>query len=102
MSYLLAYVAACVGLTVLIVWPEEGPTAWLRESALRKMLPAGLKDTLDCYICCSFWCSLLLSPLWWAHHCSFWCWSGCLITPGVFWFILHRNESDDSGTAGPC
>jgi hypothetical protein len=81
-----------MGATVLIVWPQAGPSAWLRDRVLRPLLPKAARDFLDCYICCGFWCGLALSPVWWAFHHSLWCWSGCLSTPCLFWLWLDPPE----------
>ena len=59
---LLAYLLSAVGLGVLIVWPQTGPRAWMRERVFRKLLPGTCGNVLDCYICCGFWCGLILSP----------------------------------------
>jgi hypothetical protein len=89
LTQLAAFLLASVGLTVLIVWPQEGPGAWLREHLLRRWLPTSAGSLLDCYICCGFWIGLLLAPLWWAICGQEWCWSGCLMVPGLFWMILR-------------
>ena len=59
----LAYLLSAMGLTVLVVWPQTGPGAWLRERLLRRSLPPRFREILDCYICCGFWSGLALSPL---------------------------------------
>lgn len=92
MCDLLAYLLASMGLTVLVVWPQKGPGAWLRDKLLRSVLPASSTEVLDCYICCSFWCSLLLSPLWWAICGRAWYGTGCLMTPGLFWLLLRPDR----------
>jgi hypothetical protein len=51
----LAYLLSSMGLTILIVWPQTGPSAWVRERVLRRALPGRAKEVLDCYICCGFW-----------------------------------------------
>lgn len=84
-----SYMLSAMGLTVLIVWPQSGPGAYLRERALRRALPARAAGVLDCYICCGFWCGLLLSPIWFAVDRQLWCWSGCLTTPALFWLVLR-------------
>lgn len=82
-----------VGLTVLVVWPENGPMASLRERVLRPMLPTAAREVLDCYICMGFWAGLGLSPIWWAFTRSYWCWSACLMVPGLFWILLGNPAS---------
>ena len=62
----LAYLLSSVGLTVLLVWPQTGPGAWVRDRVLRRLLPRRARDVLDCYICLGFWVGLALSPIWWA------------------------------------
>ncbi len=78
-----------MGLTVLIVWPEDGPSAWVRDRIARRFLPGSAGKLLDCYICCSFWAALALAPLWWLFCGQSWCWAGCLMVPGIFWCILN-------------
>jgi hypothetical protein len=89
----LSYLMAAVGLTVLIIWPQHGPSAWLRDRLLRRVLPSAAAEVLDCYICCGFWCGLLLSPVWWWAEHRLWCWTGCLATPALFWLVL-RNPTE--------
>lgn len=91
LTNLLAYVLSSMGMTVLLVWPQRGPSAWIRERLLRRGLPTFAAEVLDCYICCSFWCGLLLSPLWWAFNHQLWCWTGCLTAPFLFWALLDRG-----------
>jgi hypothetical protein len=91
MSDLLAYLLSSVGLTVLVVWPQDGPAAWVRDRLLRRALPPNAARVLDCYICCGFWCALVLSPLWWWQFRSLWCWTGCLMVPGLFWAFLREH-----------
>lgn len=93
MANLVALALSSMGLTILIVWPQGGPGAWLRERLLRPLLPGKTKDVLDCYICLSFWTGLLLSPVWWFCTHEFWSWAGCLMTPALFWLAL-RNPTD--------
>jgi hypothetical protein len=88
----LAYLLSASGLTVLLVWPQTGPSAWLRERILRRVLIGRLGEFLDCYICSGFWCGLLLSPLWWLFRHQLWCWSGCLAVPFLFWLALRRDR----------
>ena len=86
-----------MGLTILIVWPQDGPGAWVRERALRLVLPGWAKGVLDCYVCLSFWSSLVLSPVWWLMCREPWTLFGCLMTPSLFWLVL-RNPAGDNGT----
>jgi hypothetical protein len=92
-SDLLAYLLSAMGLTVLVVWPQGGPGAWLRERMLRPSLPARFREVLDCYICCGFWSGLALSPLWWVFERRLWCCTGCLMVQCLFWLVL-RNPAD--------
>lgn len=62
---LLAYLLAAMGLTVLVVWPASGPSAWMRDRILRRLLWPSARGVLDCYICLSPWAALALAPLWW-------------------------------------
>ncbi len=95
----LAYVLSAVGVTVLVVWPENGPVAFVRERVLRRLLPGPAKSVLDCYVCLGFWSGLFLSPLWWLWCGEYWCWTGCLVTPAVFWLALPKpplaSEEDE-------
>jgi hypothetical protein len=86
-----------MGLTILIVWPETGPSAWLRERVVRPILPGRAKGALDCYICLGFWAGLALSPLWWFFCQHWWCWTGCLMTPALFWLVLQNPIGDVDG-----
>jgi hypothetical protein len=101
-SQLLAYLLSTSGLTILIVWPQTGPRAWFRESVLRRLLPSVGGEVLDCYICFSFWSGLALSPIWWMFCHRFWCWTGCLMTPYLFWIHLRNDgqgrESEANGS----
>lgn len=91
--YFLTFLLASVGLTVLIVWPETGPSAWLREKVLRKLLPGQAVKVLDCYVCLGFWVGAALSPLWWYLTGEHWVWFGCLMTPAIFWVVVvGRSE----------
>jgi hypothetical protein len=89
LTHFLASLLSACGLTVLIVWPQDGPGAWLRERVVRRLLPGAAGAMLDCYICCGFWCGLILSPLWWHFYHEPWCWLGCLMVPALFWSILQ-------------
>ena len=92
LASLLAYLLSAMGLTVLVVWPQTGPGAWLRDRVLRPALPAGAREALDCYICCGFWAGLAMSPLWWAFERRLWCCTGCLMVPCLFWLVLQPKE----------
>jgi hypothetical protein len=89
MTYLLTFLLSSLGLTVLIVWPQDGPGAWVREQLLRKCLPGKAKEVLDCYVCTGFWSGLLLGPAWRLMSGEPWTWAGCLMTPAVFWLLLR-------------
>jgi hypothetical protein len=84
-----------MGLTVIVIWPEEGPSAYMRDSLLRKILPAFARPVLDCYICLSVWVGLLLSPLWWYMTGLWWTWMACLMLPSLFWVILRPIDAPD-------
>lgn len=92
LTSLLAFLLSSLGLTVVIVWPQDGPSAWFRERLLRPRLSSAVVGVLDCYICCGFWVGLLLAPIWWIFAHEPWLWSGCLMTPGVFWLILRPSD----------
>lgn len=96
---LTAFLLTSMGLTVLVVWPEHGPSAWLREHLLRRSLPRPAQGVLDCYICAGFWIGLLLSPVWWYLSRAHWAWFGCLMTPALFWLTLVPMAADT--TADP-
>jgi hypothetical protein len=98
LANLLAYLLSSMGLTVLIVWPETGPSAWLREKVARRLLPGRAQEVLDCYVCCGFWTGLLVAAGWWFLYRAYWYWFGCLMVPALFWLALgpaDRIEGDD-------
>ncbi len=95
MACFLSFLLSSMGLTILIVWPQDGPGAWVREQVLRHVLPEKAQGVLDCYVCMSFWSGLALSPLWWWMCREYWAWAGCLMTPALFWIIL-RNPGGES------
>ncbi|MBI1374568.1 MAG: hypothetical protein GC159_17765 [Phycisphaera sp.] len=99
LAWLVTMLLSTVGLTVLIVWPQNGPTAWLRERVLRRMLPASAAGALDCYICFSFWAGMLLSPLFWRLCEQHWVWFNALATPALFWVTLFGRPASP-GTPG--
>lgn len=91
LAHLAAFLLTAVGLTVLLVWPDGGPGAWVRERLLRRILPARAAGALDCYVCCGFWCGAALSPAWWwlLNYHEPWCWLGGPMTAAVFWLVLR-------------
>jgi len=91
-SWLISYLLSSMGLTVLIVWPETGPSTWLREHMVRVLLPIRARKVLDCYICCNFRAALVLFPVWWYMSRQLWCCAGCLMVPAVFWILLERPK----------
>ncbi len=91
MANLLAFLLTSVGLTVVIVWPQDGPGAWTREQVLRRLIPSPWEKLLDCYICLGFWIGLILSPLAWLLWREPWCWAGSLMTSAVFWIVLEKR-----------
>ena len=93
LANLIAYVLSAAGLTILIIWPQTGPGAWIRERVLRRLLRGSAAKVLDCYICFSFWCGLLLSPVSWRLVGHPWSWAGCFMTPAVFWLVLRDDAS---------
>jgi hypothetical protein len=92
LAALIAYLLASMGLTVLIVWPKSGPTAWIRERVLRRLLPTPASGALDCYVCASFWCGFILGPIWWSFEHHYWYFGGCLMVPSLFW-LSTREQS---------
>ena len=105
MNQLTGLVSLCLsslGLTVLLVWPERGPSAWVRDSVLRRILPQAVRPVLDCYVCAGFWSGLLLSPLWWSFYHELWCWTACLMAPALFWLVVRNmvnySGKDDNGS----
>ena len=94
MACLLSYLLSSMGLTVLIVWPQDGPGAWVREGVLRPALPEKAKGVLDCYVCLGFWSGLALSPVWWSMCREPWTWAGCLMTPALFWIALRSPTAE--------
>ena len=95
MTYLLSFLSVVEVAEILIVWPQDGPGAWLRERP-RRAAGQG-KEVLDCYVCMSFWSGLALSPLWWSMCREPWTWAGCLMPPSLFWIVL-RNPAAEEGT----
>ena len=89
---LIAYVLTAMGLAVLVVWPQEGPGAWVREKILRKVLPKPISGVLDCYICCGFWTGWAVAVPWWLLYRQDWVWFGCLMVPAVFWLVLGKDK----------
>lgn len=85
-STLITYLLSALGLAVLLVWPAAGPSAWVRDRWLRRVLTGSAEHVLDCYVCAGFWCGLALSPTWWYFTRIWWVWFGCLMIPGIFWF----------------
>jgi hypothetical protein len=100
MAFLLSYLLSSMGLTILIVWPQDGPAAWLREEVLRRALPGKAKEVLDCYICTSFWSGLALSSLWWCMCGQPWTLAGCLMTPTLFWIVLRNGVPEETASSG--
>lgn len=98
LAHLLEYLLASIGLTVLLVWPASGPGAFIRDRVIRPVLPGGIKNVLDCYICLGFWSGLLLSGLaWWLYREPS-CWLGCLMTPGMFWIVLKNPNTHEESS----
>jgi len=94
-GHLLGYLLSAIGLTVLIVWPEDGPGYWVREKILRPLLPGKANAVLDCYICFGFWSGLVMSAVWWRWEHAPWLWTGCLMVPAVFWMVLRPSKPND-------
>lgn len=92
LTILLAYVLSAMGLAVLIVWPADGPMAWLRDRVLRPMLPKAVQGVLDCYVCLGFWTGLILSVVFWIIYGYAWLCFGCLVVPAVFWLIVGQEK----------
>ena len=92
MAPLLGYVLSTMGLTILIVWPNGGPSGWMRDRIVRPLLPGKTKEVLDCYICLSFWSGLAMSVPWWLWFREQWIWLGCLMVPSLFWIILGQGR----------
>lgn len=90
----IGYLLASMGLTILIVWPEDGPGFWVREKLLRRLLPAKIAGVLDCYVCLGFWCGLILSGLWWYWYRDPSIAMGCLMVSALFWVILGLGGSN--------
>lgn len=108
MDSLISYLLAASGLTVLIVWPDRGPSAWFRERLLRRVLPTAAAAVIDCYVCTGFWSGAVLSPVWWFLGQRTWVWIGCLMIPPIFWLLLghhrpplHNDHSATNGDARP-
>lgn len=89
---------SAIGFTILIVWPQTGPSAWLRDQVIRRALPGSAAAVLDCYICLSFWAGLFLGAAWWYATGAAWCWAACLMTPGLMWLALRQSPSQEEAT----
>ena len=90
---LLTYVLSAMGLTILIVWPAVGPSAWVRDRIVRRLLWPQARGMLDCYVCFSPWAALMLAPLWWWQMGCWWLWSGPLMLPTLFWLMMNDARS---------
>ncbi len=89
---LAVYVLTNMGLTVLLVWPVDGPGAWVRERLLRRVLPGSAGKALDCYICLSVWVGLAAAPFWLMAGYRV-CGVGWLILPAAFWLAMPEARS---------
>jgi hypothetical protein len=89
---LVVYVFSSMGATILLVWPVDGPGAWIRERIVRRMLPASAGKVLDCYICLSVWIALIGVPFWWMAGYR-WCAVAWLVVPAVFWLVMPHSRS---------
>jgi hypothetical protein len=69
----------------------------VREQVLCTILPGKSKEMLDCYVCTGFWSGLVLSPVWWLMCRERWTWSGCLMTPALFWLVLRNPGNSENG-----
>ena len=87
---LVAYLLSAMGLTILVVWPEDGTGAYVREKVLQRVLPKSAHGVLDCYICLGFWAGVFLSVPWWFMYHQNWIWFGCLMIPAVFWLVTGK------------
>ncbi len=101
MTDLVTFLLSATGLTVLVVWPAHGPSAWVRDVVLRKVLPARVQGLLDCYVCCGFWSGAVLTWPWWLACGRMWTWFGCLMVPGIFWLVLRPFAAVDSRELNP-
>jgi hypothetical protein len=90
----LASLLTAVGLTILVIWPANGPSAFIRDRVLRSLLPVNARVVLDCYVCCGFWCGLFLSPILWALFHEPFVWLMCLMTSALFWLMLGLPEKE--------
>ena len=89
---LVVYVFSSMGATILLVWPVDGPGAWIRERILRRLLPASARKVLDCYICLSVWIALIGVPFWWMGGYR-WPAIAWLIVPAAFWLAMPESRS---------
>jgi hypothetical protein len=87
----LSSVLAAMGLTILLVWPTGGPSAWFRDRVLKRMLPSSATGVLDCYICFGFWSGLLGSVPVWLVYRQPWSWTLCLVVPFLFWLVVTEK-----------
>jgi hypothetical protein len=95
LANLLSAIFTGMGLTILFVWPEHGPTAWIRDNVIRPTLPAACRGVLDCYVCFGFWAGLLVGALWWWQTRQFWCWSNGFMVSAALWICLRVSSSSE-------
>lgn len=89
-AFFIAYLLAAMGLTILVVWPADGPGALVRDKILRPMLPPAAKGVLDCYICLGFWAGEILAVPWWVMYHAKWVWLGGLMVAALFWLVTGK------------
>lgn len=63
---LLVVVTMVLGITILVVWPNYGPGAFIRELIRRVLKPVRMEGVLDCYLCLAPWVGLGVATVLWS------------------------------------
>lgn len=88
MTEFIAFILSSIGLTVWIVWPEEGFWAIIRHK-MQKLLPAHFRTVPDCYICSGFWIGTFLGIVWWPLTGRPFYITGGLMVSAMFWIFMN-------------
>ena len=90
LAQLFSFLLAAMGLTVLLVWPQGGAGAYVREKILPRILPKTAAAVLDGYVCFGFWAGLAVAVPWWLVFPQPCCWFGCLMVPALFRVVMGK------------
>lgn len=90
---LLVVAALVLGLTILVVWPNHGPGAIVRELARKVLKPLGADGVLDCYMCLAPWMGLATAWALWnweVTNLSTWqLFSVPFLVPAMIWYAFN-------------